>query len=119
MNFNKPFTYDPQKGIWSLELQKTPKDTYSQCGIKISINTGFPTAETGACYQSKEPCGLSGSWVEIRFFDILSGWTSVVNFDLPTLLQKLVEIMPKDKVKFDTFLLAQRDIENLNKIKKI
>jgi hypothetical protein len=23
--------------------------------------------------------------------------------------------MPKDKVKFDTFLLAQRDIENLNK----
>lgn len=115
MDFNKPFSYDPKSGKWSLELQKAPKGVFAQCGVKITIDTGVPTAEEGACYQTKEPCGLSGTTVEIRCYDNLSSWTSVVVFDLPTLLEKLIEIMPKDKVMTETFALSKRDVERVEK----
>ena len=119
MDFNKPFTYDPQRGLWHLELHKTPKDEYAQCGIKITINTGFPTGEKGAFYKTDEPNGLKGTNIEIRCFDNLSGWTSAVAFDLPTLIEKLMELMPKDKITCDTFVLAERDIETGKKLKEM
>lgn len=115
MDFNKPFRYEPNSGRWSLELQKAPKGIFAQCGMKISIDPGIPTAEVGACYQTAEPCGLGGATVEIRCYDNLSSWTSVVTFDLPTLLEKLIEIMPKDKVMYETFTLSKRDVEQVEK----
>ena len=48
MSFNQPFNYDPQSGRWNLELHKAPKDVLAQCGIKISVNPGYPTGEKGA-----------------------------------------------------------------------
>jgi hypothetical protein len=111
MSFNQPFNYDPQRGVWYLELHKAPKDVFAQCGIKITVNPGVPTGETGAFYQTKEPAGVQGATIEIRQFDNLAGWTSAVVFDLSTFVEKLIEMMPKDKVKTDTFLLADRDLE--------
>lgn len=111
MDFNKPFTFDPKLGIWHLQLRKAQKDTLSECGLKITIDSGVPTGETAPIYQTKETSGLKGSKLEIRAFDNLAGWVSVVQFDLPTLLEKLVEIMPKDKMICDTYLLAQKDLE--------
>lgn len=110
MSFNQPFSYDHTTGRWNLELHKANKDVFSQCGIKISVDPGIPTGEKGAFYQTKEPSGMFGSSIEIRCFDNLAGWTSAAIFDLPTLMEKLIEIMPKDKVKLDTFLLAERDL---------
>jgi hypothetical protein len=111
MDFNKPFTFDPKLGRWHLQLRKAQKDTLSECGLKITIDSGAPTGETAPIYQTKETSGLKGSKLEIRAFDNLAGWVSVVQFDLPTLLEKLVEIMPKDKMICDTYLLAQKDLE--------
>jgi hypothetical protein len=111
MSFNQPINYDYKSGRWNFEFHKAPKDIMAQCGIKISLDPGIPTGEKGAWYQTKEPSGLIGPTLEIRCFDNLSGWTSAVYFDLPTLLEKLIEIMPSDKVKTETFLLAERDLE--------
>ena len=110
MSFNQPFNYDPKTGRWHLELHKAPKDVLSQCGIKITVDPGIPTGERGAYYQSKEPAGMKGATIEIRQFDNLAGWTSAVVFDLGTFIEKMIELMPKDKVKTDTFLLAERDL---------
>lgn len=118
MSFNQPFNYDPQSGRWNLELHKTPKDVLAQCGIKISVDPGYPTGEKGAYYQSKEPSGMQGGTIEIRCFDNLSGWTSGVVFDLNTFVEKLIEMMPEDKVKYETFLLAERDLEYVKNNKK-
>ena len=118
MSFNQPISYDPQTGRWNLEFHKAPKDVMAQCGIKISIDPGVPTGEKGAWYQTKEPSGLIGPTIEIRCFDNLSGWTSAAYFDLPTLMEKIIEIMPKDKMKVETFLLAERDLEYLNNKQK-
>lgn len=118
MSFHQPLNYDPQTGRWNLELHKAPKDILSQCGIKISIDPGIPTGEKGAWYQSKEPAGMQGGTIEIRCFDNLSGWTSAVAFDLTTFIEKIIEIMPQDKVIKDTFLLAERDVEFLKQHKK-
>ena len=112
MNFDKPFRYDPNSGKWSLELQKAPKGEFAQCGIKITIDPGFPTGEKGAFYQTKESSGLKGSTIEIRCFDNLSSWTSAVTFDFNTFVEKMIEIMSKDKVKCETFVLAHKDIEH-------
>lgn len=113
MDFNKPFTYDAARGLWHLELHKAPKDTYAQCGVKITIDPGFPTGEKGACYQSDEPYGLQGASLEIRCFDNLSGWTSAVNFSLNTFLEKLIELMPSTEVRTDTFVLAEKDVKSI------
>ena len=110
MSFNQPFNYDTQRGVWSLELQKAPKGEFAQCGIKITIDPGIPTGEKGAFYQTKEPSGLMGSTVEIRCFDNLSSWTSVVTFDLATLFEKLIEVMPKNKMFDETFVLSESDV---------
>ena len=118
MSFKQPFNYDPQTGRWHLELHKAPKDVFAQAGIKISVDPGAPTGERGAWYQTKEPAGMQGSTIEIRCFDNLAGWTSAVIFDLPTFMEKLIEMMPKDKVKTDTFLLAERDVEFVKNHKK-
>jgi hypothetical protein len=118
MNFDKPFRYDVNSGKWSLELQKSPKGEFAQCGIKITIDPGFPTGEKGAFYQTKEPSGLMGSTVEIRCFDNLAGWTSAVIFDFNTFVEKMIEMMPKDKVKCETYLLAARDLGYIKKNKK-
>lgn len=117
MDFNKPFTYNSHFGRWELELRKAQKDMFAQCGLKISIDSGFPTGETGAIYQTKEPSGLKGVNIKFHAFDNLSGWTSAISFDLPTLLEKLIEIMPEDKFKCETFVLAQRDLETIEKQK--
>lgn len=111
MSFNQPISYDPQTGRWNMEFHKAPKDVFAQCGIKISIDPGIPTGEKGAFYQTKEPAGMQGSTIEIRQFDNLAGWTSAVVFDLATFIEKMIEMMPKGKVKVDTFLLADRDLE--------
>lgn len=110
MSFNQPISYDPQTGRWHLEFQKAPKDVFAQCGIKITVDPGKPTGEKGAFYQSKEPAGMQGGNIEIRCFDNLSGWTSAVVFDFNTFVEKLIEMMPNDKVRTDTFLLADRDL---------
>ena len=110
MNFDKPFRYDANSGKWSLELQKAPKGEFAQCGIKITIDPGFPTGEKGAFYQTKEPSGLMGSTVEVRCFDNLSSWTSAVTFDLATLFEKLIEVMPKNKMLDETFVLSESDV---------
>lgn len=110
MSFNQPFNYDPQTGRWHLELHKAPKDVFAQCGVKITVDPGIPTGEKGAYYQSKEPQGMTGGSIEIRCFDNLAGWTSAVVFDLGAFVEKMIELMPKDKVRTDTFLLADRDL---------
>ena len=117
-SFNKPFNYDHTGGRWSLEMQKAPKDVFAQCGVKFTLDPGFPTGEKAPFYQTSEPAGLAGTVLEIRCFDNLSGWTSAVSFDFPTLIEKLIEIMPKDKVHCDSFLLAERDVDFVNKIKQ-
>ena len=61
MSFNQPFNYDPNSGRWNLELHKAPKDVFAQCGIKISVDPGYPTGEKGAYYQSEEPRGMQGA----------------------------------------------------------
>lgn len=114
MDFNKPFRYDASSGKWHLELHKAPKGEFSQCGMKITIDTGIPTGEKGAFYQTKEPSGLMGGSVEVRCFDNLSSWTSAVTFDMATLFEKLIELMPKDKVKTETFVLSEHDIITVN-----
>lgn len=96
-----------------MELAKAQKDVFSQGGLKITIDPGFPTGDTAPIYQTTEQSGLKNSSLEIRAFDNLAGWVSVVNFDLPTLIEKLIEIMPQDKIKHETFLLAQRDLDTM------
>ena len=118
MSFNQPFNYDPNTGRWNLELYKAPKDVFAQCGIKISVDPGYPTGDTGAYYQSKEPSGMIGGNIEIRCFDNLAGWTSSVIFDLNTFMEKIIEMMPEDKVRYETFLLAERDLEVVKQSKK-
>lgn len=118
MSFRQPFNYDPQRGVWNLELYKAEKDTYSQAGVKITLDPGFPTGEKGACYQTKEPAGLHGASLEIRCFDNLSGWTSAVNFPLSVFLEKLIEMMPKNTVKHDTFVLGEKDAQIMNIVEK-
>ena len=118
MSFNQPFNYDHNTGRWYLELHKAPKDIFAQCGIKISIDPGTPTGEKGAYYQTKEPQGMTGATIEIRCFDNLAGWTSAVVFDLATVIEKLIEMMPKDKVKYKTLLLANSDLDYIKKNKK-
>ncbi len=118
MSFTQPYNYDPNTGRWNLEIYKAPKDVFAQCGIKISIDPGFPTGETAPYYQTKEPAGMTGGSIEIRCFDNLAGWTSAVVFDLATFVEKMMEMMPKDKVKAETFLLAERDLEYVKKHKK-
>lgn len=107
--FEKPFTYDPTTRKWSLELHKMPKRFSSQCGVKFTLDVGTPTGQTGAFYNADGTNGLTGTVLQVRFFDNLSGWTSYVKFDVPTLIKKLIEIMPKDKVIAETFSLAEMD----------
>ena len=110
MSFNQPFNYDPNSGRWHLEIRKAPKDVFAECGIKVTVDPGIPTGEKGAYYQSNEPSGMHGATIELRCFDNLAGWTSTVVFDFATFVEKLIEIMPKDKVRMETFLLAERDL---------
>ena len=116
MDFNKPFKYDAASGRWHLELQKAPKLFSAQSGVKFTIDSGTPTGNTGEFYKADEDNGLSNSTLEVRYFDNLSGWTSVVQFDLPTLINKLIEIMPSDKVKMETFCLAHKDRNEIGEI---
>lgn len=116
--FDKPFEYNRATGRWTLELHKAQKDIYSQCGIKITVDPGIPTGEKGAYYQSKEPQGMTGGSIELRCFDNLAGWTSAVIFDFNTFVEKLIEMMPKDKVKAETFFLADRALDYIKKNKK-
>jgi hypothetical protein len=109
MNFDKPFNYDHSTGTWSLQLEKAPKFFSSQYGIKFTINPGTPTGNSGEFYNNFKDSGSTNSAVEIKYFDNLSGWVSVVQFDLPTLVKKLIEIMPEDAVKVSTFCLADAD----------
>lgn len=109
-DFNKPFTYDPRSGKWSLELHKAPKDVFAQCGVKITVDPGVPSGEEAPFYQTQQPSGMMNGHIEIRCFDNLSGWTSVVNFDLASFVEKMIELMPKDKVKMETFVLAKKDV---------
>jgi hypothetical protein len=118
MSFSQPYNYDPMTGRWYLEIQKTPKDIFSQCGIKITIDPGIPTGESGAFYKPDEKSGMMGANIEFRCFDNLAGWTSAVAFDFNTFIQKLIEMMPEGTVKTDTFLLAQRDLEYIENKKK-
>ena len=46
MELNKSFTYDSKTGRWHLELAKAQKDVFSQGGLKITIDPGFPTLLT-------------------------------------------------------------------------
>ena len=101
MNFDKPFTFEKQTGRWNLELQKAAKDVFSQAGLKITIDSGIPTGDTAPIYQTKEPSGLKGASIEIRAFDNLAGWVSVISVDLQSFLEKLIEIMPADKIKYE------------------
>lgn len=116
-DFNKPFTYDPRSGRWSLELHKAPKDVFAQCGVKITVDPGTPSGEEAPFYQTQRPSGMMNGSIEIRCFDNLSGWTSVVNFDLASFVEKMIELMPKDKVKMETFVLAKKDVNVLNSLK--
>ena len=114
--FEKPFVYDSNTGRWSLELQKSPKMFSAQCGIKLIIDVGTPTGETGEFYKADSKNGLFGSSLQVKFYDNLSGWTSSVKFDVPTLIKKLIEIMPQDKVITQTFCLAARDRKMVGEI---
>ena len=109
----QPLEYHPETGSWHFNLPKAYKDIHSQSGIQIIIDPGLPTGGTAPIYQTKEQSGLKNASLEIRAFDNLAGWVSVVNFDLPTLLEKLIEIIPQDKIKHETFLLAQRDLDTM------
>lgn len=109
--------YDPTRAQWSIELYKAPKDVNAQCGLRIMIDPGFPTGEKGCLYRPKDKAGLKGSKLVIRGWDNLSGWVSDVEFDLPELLNQLIKIMPKDKVKTATYVLGEKDNELLQKRK--
>lgn len=109
INFDKPFEYDPNTGKWTLELQKAPKLFCAQCGVKFTLDPGVPTGETGDFFKSNNKSGMEGSTLNIQAFDNLSGWTSVVSFDFPTLIEKLIELMPEGKVAKNTICLAEHD----------
>ena len=109
INFDKPFEYDPNSGKWTLELQKAPKLFCAQSGIKFTLDPGVPTGEIGDFFKSGMVSGMHGATLEVRAFDNLSGWTSVVVFDFQTLLEKLIELMPSDKVAKQTICLAEHD----------
>lgn len=109
IQFDKPFEYDQRTGVWTLELQKAPKMFSAQCGVKFSFNPGYPTGESEEFYKANTKSGLLGTTLEIRAFDNLSGWTSYIQLDFHTLLEKLIEIMPKDKIRYTTFALATED----------
>jgi hypothetical protein len=115
-SFDKPLTYNPQTGTWSLELHKAPKLFSAQCGLKITYNPGSPTGNTGEFYNTKKKSGLEGAKLEVRFFDNLAGWASIVEFDFPTLIEKLIKMMPKDKVHCETFCLAERDRKEVGEV---
>lgn len=114
--FEKPLTYNPQTGRWSLELHKAPKFFSAQCGVKVTVDAGTPTGEIGPFYEDDENKPMSGSILEVRYFDNLSGYTSIVEFDLPVLIKKLIEIMPPENVRTETFCLAAKDREEVHEI---
>ena len=116
MSFNQPFNYDPNTGTWGLELHKAPKEVFAQCGMKITVNPGFPTGETKAFYDCSEKSGMTNSTLEIRYFDNLSGYVSRVVFNLPALIKQLTEIMPEGTVKEETFCLANADRKVLGEL---
>lgn len=116
ITFDKPFEYNPITGKWSLELHKAPKLFSAQAGFKITIDVGSPTGETGAYYNSNEQAGMKNSILELRYFDNLAGYTSVVEFDLPVLIKKLIEIMPKENVRMETFTLANKDRKEVGEL---
>ena len=118
MSFQNPFKYNQQTGCWDLELHKAPKDIYAQCGMKITVNPGIPTGEKGAYYQSKEPAGMKDATIEFRCFDNLGGWTSSVIFDFNAFIEKMISLMPPNKVRCETFILAERDLEFVKNNKK-
>jgi hypothetical protein len=116
ITFDKPFEYNPATGKWSLELHKAPKLFSSQAGFRITIDAGTPTGETGAYYNLDEKPAMKNSVLELRYFDNLAGYTSIVEFDLPVLINKLIEIMPKENVRMETFTLANKDRKEVGEL---
>lgn len=114
--FDKPFEYNPATGKWSLELHKAPKLFSAQAGFRVTVDVGTPTGDTGAYYKTDEQPALKNSVLELRYFDNLAGYTSVVEFDLPVLIQKLIEIMPKENVRMETYTLANKDRKEIGEL---
>ena len=114
--FDKPFEYNRATGRWTLELHKAPKLFSAQAGFRVTVDVGTPTGDTGAYYKNDEQHAMKNSVLELRYFDNLAGYTSVVEFDLPVLIQKLIEIMPKENVRMETFTLANKDRKEIGEL---
>lgn len=103
--------YNSQYGIWDFNLPKAHKDIHSQAGLKITINPGIPTGDTGPIYDSKYRAGLVGSTITFKGYDNISGWSSHVTFSLPSLLEALIKLVPKEAIDAKTFILALNDLK--------
>ena len=112
--------YNSQYGIWDFNLPKAHKDIHSQAGLKITIpdyfrfalvNQGIPTGDTGPIYDSKYRAGLVGSTITFKGYDNISGWSSHVTFSLPSLLEALIKLVPKEAIDAKTFILALNDLK--------
>ena len=109
--YNYGFEYNSEHGIWEFNMPKALKDVHAQAGLKIVIDPGYPTGETGPIYDSKYRPGLVGPNITIKGYDNISGWVSQARFKLPELLEALVKIVPKDSVELKTFILALNDLK--------
>ena len=109
--YNYGFEYNSEYGIWEFNMPKAIKDVHAQAGLKIVIDPGFPTGETGPIYESKYRPGLIGPTVTIKGYDNISGWVSQVKFKLPELLEALIKIVPEEAVEKKTFILALNDLK--------
>ena len=105
----QPIEYNSQNGSWEFTFPKTFKDVYSQAGLKVVIDPGYPTGYNGNLWTTKDNC-LSNPSITIKGYDNVSGWVSYVKFSLPQLLAALIKLVPKDAVDAKTFVLALNDL---------
>ena len=109
---SQPLEYDSQHGAWEFNMPKTFKGIHSQAVLKVVIDPGYATGETGPIYTKNNQCGLTTPTITVKGYDNVSGWVSQVKFNLPELLEALIKLMPKDAYDAKTFILALNDLKN-------
>lgn len=109
--YNLGFEYNSEYGVWEFNMPKAIKDVHAQAGLKIVIDPGYPTGESGPIYDSKYRSGLLGPTVTIKGYDNISGWVSQARFKLSELLEALIKVVPKEAVETSTYILALNDLK--------
>ena len=106
----QPLEYNPDYGSWEFTLPKTHKDIFSQAGLKIVIDPGYPTGYNGDLWSTKNN-GLSNPTISFRGYDNVSGWVSYAKFSLPQFLEALIKLVPKNAVETKTYNITLNDLK--------